>query len=114
MPSERASIALRRTRAAAKLRERDFGALLVSPGADLQYLAGYQLFNSERLTCLVLGADGKATIVSPAFEAPRPAFPAPDVERSTWEETDDPYVIVASLVPGSGALAVADQMWASF
>src|SRR4029079_4563820 len=38
MPSERASIADRRTRAAAKLRERGFGALLVSPSADLFYL----------------------------------------------------------------------------
>jgi Xaa-Pro aminopeptidase len=114
MPSERATFADRRARAAEKLREQGIGALLVSPGADLQYLAGYQLFNSERLTCLVLGADGKATIVSPAFEAPRAAVAAPDIERSTWEETDDPYVIVASLVPGSGALAVADQMWASF
>src|SRR5207253_410988 len=39
MPSERASVADRRTRAAAKLRERGFGALLLSPGADLFYLA---------------------------------------------------------------------------
>ena len=114
MPRERASFADRRARAAAKLREQSIGALLVSPGADLQYLAGYHLFNSERLTCLVLGADERATIVCPAFEAPRAAVAAPDIERATWEETDDPYAIVASLVPGSGALAVADQMWASF
>jgi D-alanyl-D-alanine dipeptidase len=114
MPSERASFADRRTRAAAKLREQDFGALLVSPGADLQYLAGYQLFNSERLTCLVLRPDGKATLVCPGFEAPRAAVAAPDIERKMWEETDDPYALVASLVPGSGAVAVADQMWASF
>src|SRR5207245_10044996 len=114
MPSERASIADRRTRAAAKLRERGFGALLLSPGADLFYLAGYQIFASERLTCLVLDRDGKATIVCPEFEAPRAAVAAPDVERMTWGETDDPYAIVASLVPASGGIAVADQMWAAF
>ena len=114
MPSERASFADRRTRAAAKLRERDVGALLVSPGADLQYLAGYQLFNSERLTCLVLDRSAKATIVCPGFEAPRAALAAPDIDRRTWEETDDPYALVASLVPESGAVALADQMWASF
>ena len=114
MPSERASIAPRRARAAAKLREQGFGALLASPGADLQYLAGYQLFNSERLTCLVLDADGNATLVCPAFEAPRATVAAPDIQRATWEETDDPFAIVASIVPASGALAVADQMWASF
>ncbi len=97
MPSERASFADRRARAAAKVREQDFGALLLSPGADLQYLAGYQLFTSERLTCLVLDRDGKATLVCPAFEAPRAAVAAPDIERMTWGETDDPYAIVASL-----------------
>ncbi|HYV21968.1 MAG TPA: Xaa-Pro peptidase family protein [Candidatus Bathyarchaeia archaeon] len=114
MPSERASFADRRKRAASKLREQDFGALLVSPGADLQYLAGYQLFTSERLTCLVLDRDGKATLVCPAFEAPRAAVSAPDIERMTWGETDDPYAIVASLVPPSGTVGVADQMWAGF
>ncbi len=114
MPSERASVADRRTRAAAKLRERGFGALLVSPGADLFYLAGYQLFSSERLTCLVLDSDGKATIVCPELEAPRAAVAAPDIARSTWAETDDPYAVVAALVRPSGTVAVADQMWAAF
>jgi Xaa-Pro aminopeptidase len=114
MPSERASFAARRTRAAAKLRERDFGALLLSPGPDLFYLAGYQIFASERLTCLVLDRDGSATIVCPAFEAPRVAVAAPDIERATWGETDDPYAVVASLVRSSGDVAVADQMGAAF
>ena len=114
MPNERASFADRRKRAAARLSADDFGALLVSPGADLAYLAGYHLFTSERLTCLVLDRAGKATLVCPAFEAPRAAVAAPDLERATWEETDDPYAIVASLVPPTGALAAADQMWASF
>ncbi len=114
MPSERASIADRRTRAAAKLREGGFAALLASPGADLFYLAGYELFSSERLTCLVLNRDGKATIVCPELEAPRAAAAAPDLERATWGETDDPYAVVAALLGGSGAVAVADQMWAAF
>lgn len=114
MPSDRASFADRRSRAAAKLRERDLAALLVSPGADLFYLSGYQVFTSERMTCLVLDRDGKATMVCPELEAPRVAVAAPDIERSTWGETDDPYAIVASLARASGGLAVADQMWAAF
>ena len=114
MPTERASIADRRTRAAAKLRERGFGALLVSPGADLFYLTGYQMFSTERLTCLVLDPSGTATLVCPVLEAPRAAVAAPDVERRTWGETDDPYAAVASLVRARGTVAVADQMWAAF
>jgi Xaa-Pro aminopeptidase len=114
MPSERASVADRRTRAAAKLREQGFAAIAVSAGADLFYLSGYQIFPSERLTCLVIDADGRTTLVCPNLEAPRAAVAAPDVARSTWAETDDPYAVVASLVPRSGAVAVGDQMWAAF
>ena len=114
MPSERASIADRRTRAATALRERHLAALLLSPGVDLFYLTGYQIFASERLTCLVLDGNGKATIVCPEFEAPRAAVAAPDVARRTWAETDDPYAVVAALVHAAGAIAVADQMWAAF
>ena len=114
MPSERASVADRRKRAATTLRERGLAALLLSPGADLFYLTGYQIFSSERLTCLVLDREGKATIVCPELEAPRAAVAAPDIGRRTWGETDDPYALVASLVPASGAVGVADQMWAAF
>jgi len=114
MPTERASFADRRARAADKLRERDLAALLVAPGADLFYLAGYQLFTSERLTCLVLDREGSATMVCPELEAPRAAVAAPDVARATWAETADPYALVTSLVPGPGGIAVGDQMWAAF
>src|SRR6185503_480436 len=114
MPSDRASFADRRTRAALKLRELDLAALLVSPGADLFYLSGYQISPSERITCLVLDRAGKATIVCPEFEAPRAAVAVPDIDRATWGETDDPYAVAASLVRAPGGVAVADQMWAAF
>jgi Xaa-Pro aminopeptidase len=114
MPTDRASFPERRTRAAATVRERGLAALLLSPGSDLFYLSGYQVFTSERLTCLVLDQTGKATMVCPELEAPRVASAAPDIERSTWGETDDPYALVASFVRASGGVAVADQMWAAF
>jgi D-alanyl-D-alanine dipeptidase len=114
MPTERASLAQRRARAAEKLRERQLAALLLSPGADLFYFTGYQLFTSERLTCLVLSADGQATLVCPELESPRAAVAAPDVPRATWGETDDPYALVATLVRHDGGIALADQMWAAF
>jgi D-alanyl-D-alanine dipeptidase len=52
-------------------------------------------------------------MVCPEFEAPRAAVAAPDIARSTWGETDDPYAVVASLVRGPGSVALADQMWAA-
>ena len=106
--------AARRERAAARCRDASVAALLLTPGSDLTYFSGYRIFSSERLTCLVLGSDGDATLVVPALEAPRAALAAPDLARATWTETADPYAQVAALVTQPGAIAVADQMWASF
>ena len=106
--------AARRDRAASSLRAAGLAALLVAPGSDLAYLAGYRIHASERLTCLVLPAHGPATLVVPAFEAPRAAAAAPDLPRATWEETADPFALVASLVRSAGGVAVSDDMPAAF
>ena len=114
MPSDRPSFATRRERASAALRERGLAAMLLAPGSDLAYLSGYRMFGSERLTCLVLTAEGDATLVVPGLESPRAKVAAPDLAQRTWAETDDPFALVASLVRGGGDVAVADQMWALF
>ncbi len=114
MPADRAAFAGRRERASKALRDRGLSALLLSPGSDLAYLSGYRIFGSERLTCLVLTADGAATLVVPTLESPRAKHAAPDLPQLTWEETDDPFAKTASLVGAKGDVAVADQMWALF
>jgi len=115
MPTERPSFRDRRDRATAKLAARGCAALLLSPGPDLFYLTGYQVFPSERLTCLVLRADGRAMVVCPELEAPRLAESAPDLERVSWSETDDPFALAARLAGDRpGDIAIADQMWAAF
>ena len=114
MPADRAAFAARRERASKALRERGIAALLLSPGSDLAYLSGYRIFGSERLTCLVLTADGGATLVVPTLESPRAKHAAPDIAQLTWEETEDPFAKTASLVGARGDVAVADQMWALF
>ena len=114
MPAERLTYQSRREQASEALRARGIAALLLSPSSDLAYLAGYRIFASERLTCLVVGADGDATLVVPELESPRAKAAAPDLEQRTWAETDDPYALVASLVTTKGDVAVADQMWSLF
>ncbi len=69
---------------------------------------------SERLTCLILAADGASTLVVPKLEAPRARNAAPGVDIREWGETEDPVALVASLVPGGGGLALDDRMWAAF
>jgi Xaa-Pro dipeptidase len=45
-------------------------ALLLTPSPDLRYLLGIGGESHERLTCLVLPADGDPALVVPALERP--------------------------------------------
>src|SRR5438309_212603 len=87
--------------------------LLLSQGADLPWLTGYTAMPLERLTMLVLPADGDATLVVPRLEEPRVA-PRPDLFGiRAWEETEDPTAVVAELVGRRRSLAISDRAWAS-
>jgi Xaa-Pro aminopeptidase len=54
--------------AASSLRAAAIDALLITPGADLRYLVGYDAKPLERLTCLVVPAEGDPIMVVPALE----------------------------------------------
>ena len=89
-------------------------ALLLSLGADLPWLTGYTAMPLERLTMLVLPADGAATLVVPRLEEPR-VEPRPELfSIRAWDETDDPVAAVAALVGHRRSLAVSDRTWATF
>jgi len=100
-------------RASATTRACEIDALLISPGADLRYLTGYDAVPLERLTCLVVPADGDPVLVAPTLEVPA-ALASPvgalDLHVHSWDETHDPYQLVASLTSGSASVAVADGM----
>ena len=94
----------------------DIDALLVSPGADLRYLTGYAALPLERLTCLLLPAKGAPLLVVPKLEEPS-AYASPagalDLEILAWEETDDPYAVLAARLPaGARRIGVDNRMWA--
>ncbi|MBM3694688.1 MAG: aminopeptidase P family protein [Actinobacteria bacterium] len=93
---------------------RGVDALLLSVGADLPYFTGYRAMPLERLTMLVLPVDAPATLVLPAFEAPR-VTPLPGVfSLEPWEETDDPLSLVAGLCRSARRLGVGDTTWSVF
>ena len=88
-------------------------ALLISPGADLRYLTGYDAHPLERLTCLVVPATGEPFLVVPALERPAAeVVPGLDVELVSYGETDDAYALVAERLPGATRVAVDNHMWA--
>src|SRR5215472_13348348 len=73
-------------------------ALLLTPGPDLRYVTGYHAHESERLTCLVVPADGDPVLIVPRLEL-RGAQVSPvsalGIEITAFDETDDPYALVA-------------------
>jgi Xaa-Pro aminopeptidase len=90
-------------------------ALLVTPGPDLRWLTGYDALPLERLTCLVLPADGAPFMVAPGLEVPA-VLASPvrdlDVEVVGWGETEDPYAVIAARLDTPGRVALANRMWA--
>jgi Xaa-Pro aminopeptidase len=92
------------------------GALLLSPGADLRYLTGYDAHQLERLTLLVLPAAGEPTLIVPTLERPAAeASPAPGTGVRIVDHPDgtDPYPLVQPALKGAdGAFGLANRMWA--
>ncbi|QKV72633.1 Xaa-Pro peptidase family protein [Amycolatopsis sp. Hca4] len=102
-------VRLDRARAAAAAAGTD--ALLIAPGSDLRYLLGQAGGSFERLTTLVVPAEGTPALVVPKLEAPGYAdVPTDDlgVELLTWVDGDDPYELVADRLGKPGRVAVSD------
>ncbi|MBB5789169.1 M24 family metallopeptidase [Jiangella mangrovi] len=102
-----------RARAAAAAAGLD--ALLITPGAGLRYLTGYDAKPLERLTCLVLPADGTASLVVPGLEEPAAVASGAGklaLDILPWDETDDAVALAAALLPDARRVGLDDQMWA--
>ncbi|MGH3534733.1 MAG: M24 family metallopeptidase [Pseudonocardiaceae bacterium] len=103
-PLETFTARLARTRDAIRVAGLD--ALLITPSPDLRYLLGVAGASHERLTCLVLPADGDPVLVVPALERPgldgTPALEL-GVEIAEWTDEQDPYALVAAALRRSGS-----------
>ena len=119
MISSRAGIPAERYRdrmaaAQALADEAGLAAILVGVGADLRYLTGYPAMALERLTMLVIPASGGPSLVVPRLEATParscPAAAAGDLPVVTWEESDDPHGLVATMVRDANAAREANAV----
>ncbi|TYP89126.1 Xaa-Pro aminopeptidase [Blastococcus xanthinilyticus] len=100
--------------------ERGVDLLVLTPGADLRYLCGYDAHAMERLTALAVPRTGEPFLVVPRLEAPMvDAGPAGalGLEVLAWDETDDAFAVLAEaatarLGSSPARVAVGSRTWA--
>jgi Xaa-Pro aminopeptidase len=89
--------------------------VLVTPGPDLVYFAGYQpVAITERITMLVLQAGRDPAMIVPLLERPD-AEESPGAAALTltdWADGSDPYAATAGLLDPRGRYAISDSAWA--
>jgi Xaa-Pro aminopeptidase len=92
-------------------------AVLLTPGPDLRYVTGYDAKQLERLTCLAVPAHGDPALFVPRLEL-RAAQDSPagslGLDIVPWEETADPFELVARRLGRVSAVGLSDRMWALF
>ncbi|AII10295.1 MULTISPECIES: M24 family metallopeptidase [Rhodococcus] len=101
-------------RAGALARDAGLDGLLITPGPDLRYLLGSRAESFERLTCLVIPANGDtASVVVPRLELASLTESAASELGLTirdWVDGVDPYALVSGLLPSPARTAVTDAM----
>lgn len=93
----------RLARARALMKQHGIGAIIIEPGASLDYFTGVQWWRSERLTAAVIPAEGEPIIVTPFFEKPsvEESLKVP-AEVRTWHEHEEPLRVVADFLKERG------------
>jgi len=108
-------VASRIRRVQAAMATAGVSGLVLTPGSDLRYLTGYAAKPLERLTALVLPAEGDPRLVVPLLElaeAERSPAALAGMDIDTHEETDDAYAVAMGSLKGADRVGVDDHMWA--
>lgn len=108
----RSARATRLEAANALLDSSSLDGLVLSIGADMPWLCGYEAMPLERLTALVIPRGERPTLVVPELEAPRVRHDEDLFDLLPWKEDDDPFERVLGLVGSAKTLGVSDRMWA--
>jgi Xaa-Pro dipeptidase len=86
----------RLAKARALMQREGLGAILIEPGASLDYFTGVRWSRSERLTAALIPAVGEPIIVTPFFERPSVAETLGiTAEIRTWNEDEEPLKLIA-------------------
>jgi Xaa-Pro dipeptidase len=85
---------------------RGLDAVFVTPSTNLAYCANLAIGRSERLTALVLFADGPAVLLTPSFEERNHEKTAVVDDVRTWQEDEDPIALAGKLLSGRKTLGM--------
>lgn len=87
------------------MRAAGMGALLLEPGSSMLYFTGISWWRSERLTAVVIPAQGEIAVVTPYFEEPsvRESMAFGDNVR-TWNENENPLQLINGILQDRAAL----------
>jgi len=105
----------RMTRAAAQAAAAGLTGILVTPGPDLVYLAGYApIAITERITMLAVQESRPPEMIVPRLERPgaESARSAAAVVLRDRGDGEDAYAAAAGLLDPNGTYAVSDSAWA--
>jgi Xaa-Pro dipeptidase len=85
------------------MQKMNISALIIEPGAAMDYFSGIQWWRSERLTALVIPREGKVGVVCPFFEEP-------SIQESisingdirVWQEHESPFERIKQILIDRG------------
>lgn len=93
----------RREKARTLMRQLGFSAMLIEPGANMDYFAGIQWGRSERLFAFLLPVTGRPVVIAPGFEQQRAEDQVKGrFDLKVWQEDQNPEVLVADTLKDLG------------
>jgi len=85
------------------MQKMNISALIIEPGAAMDYFSGIQWWRSERLTALVIPQQGKVGIVCPFFEEPSiQESLAINGDIRVWQEHESPFERIKQILVDRG------------
>ena len=83
--------------------EHNIAAIVLEPGAAMDYFTGIQWWRSERLTAVVIPREGEIGVLCPFFEEPsiRESLKVGDDVR-VWQEHESPFALVKQILADRG------------
>jgi Xaa-Pro dipeptidase len=103
MPISSAERKARIVKAQQFMQQFNIAALILEPGAAMDYFTGIQWWRSERMTAVVIPKEGDIAVVCPFFEEPsiRESMRVGDDVR-VWQEHENPFKMIKQVLSDRG------------